>query len=107
MKAGVGPGKTREDHKYVSDQLYDAYSRGVRARDLARIVGEAGLSPRMRNFLKFADVFEKVFLSQDPYENRSVEETLDRGWEALSVLPEEDLVRIPKELIQKYYRRGG
>jgi len=107
MKSGIGPGKTREDHKYVSDQLYDAYSRGMRARDLARIVGEAGLSPRMRNFLKFADAFERVFLSQGPYENRDVEETLDRGWEALSVLPKEELVRIPKELIEKYYRGGS
>ena len=107
MKAGVGPGRTREDHKYVSDQLYDAYSRGMRARDLAKIVGEAGLSERMRRFLKFADKFEEVFLSQDPYENRSVEETLDRGWEVLSVLPEEELVRIPEDLIKKYYRRAG
>ncbi len=103
MKAGIGPGLTREDHKYVSDQLYDAYSRGVRARDLARIVGEAGLSARMRSYLKFAEEFESKFLSQDPYENRSIEETLDLGWEVLSVLPEEELVRIPKEIIEKYH----
>lgn len=103
MKAGIGPGLTREDHKYVSDQLYDAYSRGVRARDLARIVGEAGLSARMRSYLKFAEEFENKFLSQDPYENRSIEETLDLGWEALSVLPEEELVRIPREIIEKYH----
>ena len=103
MKAGIGPGLTREDHKYVSDQLYDAYSRGVRARDLARIVGEAGLSARMRSYLKFAEEFENKFLSQDPYENRSIEETLDLGWEVLSVLPEEELVRIPREIIEKYH----
>jgi len=103
MKAGIGSGLTREDHKYVSDQLYDAYSRGVRARDLARIVGEAGLSARMRSYLKFAEEFENKFLSQDPYENRSIEETLDLGWEALSVLPEEELVRIPREIIEKYH----
>ncbi len=104
MRAGVGSGRTREDHSYVSDQLYDAYSRGVRARDLARIVGEIGLSVRMRNYLKFADEFENRFLSQGADENRSIEETLEIGWEVLSVLPREDLVRIPEEFVNKYYK---
>ena len=67
MKAGIGEGKTREDHRYVADQLYDAYSRGVRARDLARIIGEVGLSERMKRFLKFAEEFESNFVNQDPY----------------------------------------
>ena len=104
MRAGVGSGRTREDHSYVSDQLYDAYSRGVRARDLARIVGEIGLSVRMRNYLKFADEFENRFLSQGADENRGIEETLEIGWEVLSVLPREDLVRIPEEFVNKYYK---
>jgi len=104
MRAGVGSGRTREDHSYVSDQLYDAYSRGVRARDLARIVGEIGLSARMRNYLKFADEFENRFLSQGADENRGIEETLEIGWEVLSVLPREDLVRIPEEFVNKYYK---
>ncbi|MEM4810656.1 MAG: V-type ATP synthase subunit B [Thermofilum sp.] len=103
MKAGIGPGKTREDHRYLADQLYDAYSRGVRARDLARVIGEIGLSERMRRFLKFAEEFEAKFVNQGFYENRSVEETLDRGWEVLSVLPEEELVRIPQKIIEKYH----
>ena len=103
MKSGVGPGKTRDDHKYLSDQLYDAYSRGVKARDLARIVGELGLSARMRRYLEFAEEFEQRFLNQGLYENRSIEETLDKGWEVLSVLPEEELVRIPERLIKKYH----
>ncbi|MEM4790276.1 MAG: V-type ATP synthase subunit B [Thermofilum sp.] len=103
MKAGIGPGKTREDHRYLADQLYDAYSRGVRARDLARVIGEIGLSERMRRFLKFAEEFEARFVNQGFYENRSVEETLDRGWEVLSVLPEEELVRIPQKIIEKYH----
>ena len=103
MKAGVGPGKTREDHKYVSDQLYDAYSRGVKARDLARVVGEVGLSSRMRRFLKFADEFENRYVKQGVRENRSIEETLDIAWEVLSLLPEEELVRIPKHIISKYH----
>ena len=103
MKAGIGRGKTREDHRYVADQLYDAYSRGVKARDLARIIGEVGLSERMRRFLKFADEFEKVFVNQNPEENRPIEETLDRAWQALATLPEEELVRIPREMIEKYH----
>jgi Archaeal/vacuolar-type H+-ATPase subunit B len=103
MKSGIGPGRTREDHPYVADQLYDAYSRGVRARDLARIVGEMNLSERMRLYLKFADAFESEFLSQGFYENRSVEETLDRAWKVLSLLPEEELVRIPQRVVEKYH----
>lgn len=103
MKAGIGPGKTREDHRYLADQLYDAYSRGVKARDLARVIGEIGLSERMRRYLRFAEEFESKFVNQGFYENRSIEETLDRGWEVLSVLPEEELVRIPRKIIEKYH----
>uniref|UniRef100_A0A7C1T0N7 A-type ATP synthase subunit B n=1 Tax=Thermofilum pendens TaxID=2269 RepID=A0A7C1T0N7_THEPE len=103
MKAGIGPGKTREDHRYLADQLYDAYSRGVKARDLARVIGEIGLSERMRRYLKFAEEFENKFVNQGFYENRSIEETLDRGWEVLSILPEEELVRIPRRIIEKYH----
>lgn len=104
MRSGVGPGKTRDDHKDVADQLYDAYSRGLKARDLARIVGEMGLSERERLFLKFADIFEKKFISQGEYENRSIEETLDIAWEVLSILPEEELVRVKDEILEKYYK---
>ncbi|PCN51213.1 V-type ATP synthase subunit B [Candidatus Geothermarchaeota archaeon ex4572_27] len=104
MRGGIGPGKTREDHRELSDQLYDAYSRGLKARDLARIVGEVGLSERERLYLKFADLFERKFLSQGEYENRTIEETLDLGWEVLAILPEEELVRVKEETIEKYYR---
>ncbi len=103
MRSGIGPGKTREDHRELSDQLYDAYSRGLRARDLARIVGEMGLSERERLYLKFADLFERRFINQGEYENRSIEETLDIGWEVLSILPPEELVRVKDETIEKYY----
>ncbi|RLG82362.1 MAG: V-type ATP synthase subunit B [Thermoprotei archaeon] len=105
MKSGIGEGKTREDHRYVADQLYEAYSRGMKARDLAKIVGEIGLSPRMRRYLKFADEFERKFIRQGFYERRSIEETLDLAWEVLSIIPEEELVRIPKRLIEKYHPR--
>ncbi|RLF00167.1 MAG: V-type ATP synthase subunit B, partial [Thermoprotei archaeon] len=110
MRSGVGAGKTREDHKAVADQLYDAYARGVKARDLASIVGEVGLSQRMRRYLKFADAFEEKFINQDAYEERSIDESLDLAWEVLSLIPEDELVRIPRSLISKYhpkYRRGA
>jgi len=103
MRSGIGPGKTREDHRELSDQLYDAYSRGLKARDLARIVGEVGLSERERLYLKFADLFERKFLSQGEYENRSIFETLDLGWEVLSILPPEELVRVKDTTLEKYY----
>jgi len=103
MKAGIGPGKTREDHRYLADQLYDAYSRGIKARDLARVIGEIGLSERMRRYMRFAEELESKFVNQGFYENRSIEETLDRGWEVLSILPEEELVRIPRRIIEKYH----
>ncbi|MCD6443753.1 V-type ATP synthase subunit B [Candidatus Bathyarchaeota archaeon] len=109
MRRGIGPGKTREDHKDVSDQLYDAYSRGMEARGLARIVGEVGLSERERRYLKFADEFERRFVNQGEFENRSIERTLDIAWEILSILPEDELVRIHEEYIKKYhpkYRRS-
>ncbi len=106
MRSGIGPGKTRDDHKELSDQLYDAYSRGVKARDLARIVGETGLSDRERLFLKFADLFEKRFVNQGEYENRSIEETLDIGWEVLSILPPEELTRVRESTLEEYYYKA-
>ncbi len=108
MKEGIGPGKTREDHAAVSNQLYSAYSRGVELRSLAAVVGEESLSPTDRKYLEFADAFEKRFLKQGERENRTIEQTLDIAWEILSILPEEELTNIKEELIQKYhpkYRR--
>ena len=105
MKSGIGEGRTREDHKYVADQLYEAYSRGIKARDLAKIVGEVGLSPRMKRYLRFADEFERKFIKQGFYERRSIEKTLDLAWDVLSIIPEEELVRIPKKYIEKYHPR--
>ena len=106
MGSGIGKGKTRDDHDDLADQLYDAYSRGARARDLARIVGEISLSERERSYLRFADTFEKQFVNQGEYDNRSVEETLDIAWEILAMLPESELVRIHEDLIRKYHPRS-
>ncbi|RLE49709.1 MAG: V-type ATP synthase subunit B [Candidatus Methanomethylicota archaeon] len=105
MKDGVGKGKTREDHMSVSNQLYAAYARAQEVRALTAIVGEEGLSERDKRYLVFADFFETKFLSQAPDENRSLEQTLDLAWEALSILPESELIRIPNEYIRKYYKR--
>jgi Archaeal/vacuolar-type H+-ATPase subunit B len=103
MKEGIGPGKTREDHSQVSDQLYAAYSRGVELRSLAAVVGEESLSETERKYLRFADVFERRFLSQGIRENRAIEQTLDLAWEVLSELPEEELTNIREEFIKKYH----
>jgi len=108
MKDGIGKGKTREDHPDVANQLYLAYSEGVKARALARIIGEIGLSPREKTYLKFADEFERKFVNQGIYENRPLEKTLEIAWDLLAILPEEELIRIHELYIRKYhpkYRR--
>ncbi|NOZ30757.1 MAG: ATP synthase subunit B [Crenarchaeota archaeon] len=103
MKEGIGPGKTREDHADVSNQLYAAYSRGVELRSLAAVVGEESLSPVDRKYLEFADLFEKKFLRQGERENRTIEQTLDIAWDILSILPEEELTNIKEKHIKKYH----
>jgi len=108
MKDGVGPGKTREDHYQVFMQLIAAYTEGQYLRELTAIVGTESLSERDRKYLRFADLFERRFINQGEFERRSIEETLDIGWEILATLPEEDLKLISPENIRKYhpkYRR--
>ena len=87
----------------VSNQLYMAYSEGVRARSLARIIGELSLSERERKYLKFADEFERRFINQGVYENRPIEKTLEIAWDLLAMLPEDELIRISEENIRKYH----
>jgi V/A-type H+-transporting ATPase subunit B len=103
MKDGIGAETTREDHADVSNQLYMAYAEGTRARGLVRIVGVVGLSERERTWLEFADRFENEFVKQGTYENRSIEQTLEIAWDLLSILPEEDLIRIRETYINKYH----
>ncbi|RLI08808.1 V-type ATP synthase subunit B [Candidatus Bathyarchaeota archaeon] len=110
MKDGIGEGRTRKDHADVSNQLYMAYAEGTRARGLVRIVGVVGLSERERRYLDFADRFEREFVNQGYYENRTIEQTLDIAWNLLAMLPEEDLIRIREEYIKEFhpkYRRAG
>ncbi len=103
MKDGIGEGKTRKDHADVSNQLYMAYAEGIRARGLVRIVGVVGLSERERRYLDFADEFERRFVNQGYYENRSIEETLDIAWDLLAMLPEEDLIRVREAYIKEFH----
>jgi len=102
MNAGIGKGRTREDHRGVADQLYACYAEGRDLRALSAVVGEEALTEVDKQYLKLADEFEKRFVSQGRNENREIEETLDLGWELLSTLPETELKRVKKEYIEKY-----
>ena len=98
----IGKGKTREDHAPVASQLFAAYARGREVRELVVVLGEGALSDIDREYLKFANQFESQFISQGENENRTIEETLDIGWELLSLLPREELKRVKDEMIAKY-----
>jgi len=102
MDEAVGEGKTREDHRELSNQLYATYARGMEVRELALVMGEASLSDMDRRYLKFADEFERRFVNQGEHEDRSVEGTLDLGWELLSLMPKSELKRVREEFISKY-----
>ncbi|MBS3114643.1 V-type ATP synthase subunit B, partial [Candidatus Woesearchaeota archaeon] len=104
MNLGIGPTRTREDHKQVSDQLYAAYAEGRDLRGLVAIVGEEALSERDKKFLRIAAEFEDKFVRQKRTEDRSISETLDLGWKLLGILPENELTRISPELRKKYYK---
>lgn len=106
MNKGIGEGRTRADHLGVSDQCYSAYAEGRDVRSLVAVVGEEALSERDRLNLKFADIFEERFVSQGVDENRTIEQTLDLGWELLSMLPEGELKRIDEKYIKQYYKKG-
>ncbi|MGQ0638735.1 MAG: V-type ATP synthase subunit B [Nitrososphaerota archaeon] len=105
MNQGIGKGRTREDHRNLSDQLYATYAQGKDARALAAIVGEEALSDLDRKFLKVASNFERKFVNQGLDEIRSIEQTLDIGWELLSGLSESEMNRIKPEFIAKYAKK--
>jgi len=99
---GIGRGKTREDHADTMNQLYAAYARGKEAKELAAILGEAALSETDKLFSKFADEFEARYVKQGENEDRTIIQTLDLGWELLSMLPRGELKRIRDEYLDKY-----
>jgi len=100
---GIGAGKTREDHANTMNQLFAAYATGKEAKELMTILGEAALTPTDLLYAKFAEEFEKRYVSQGSEENRGILETLDLGWELLRILPRGELKRIKQEMVEKYY----
>jgi V/A-type H+-transporting ATPase subunit B len=99
---GIGKGKTREDHADTMNQLFAAYARGKEAKELAVILGDAALTDVDKLYAKFADAFEKEYVSQGFDEDRTIEQTLDIGWKLLSILPRSELKRIRDEYLDKY-----
>ena len=104
MKDGIGDGFTREDHSILANQLFSSYAKVQDAKSLASVIGEDELSASDKRLLQFGKDFEAKFISQSPYENRSIQKTLDLGWELLSELPREDLDRVDDKTIEKYYK---
>ena len=105
MKDSIGKGYTREDHQDLANQLFSSYAKVGEARNLASVIGEDELSPIDKQYLKFGTEFEEHYIGQGRTENRSMIETLDLGWELLSLLPKEELDRIDTKIIEKYYPR--
>ncbi len=104
MDDGIGEGLTRGDHADVKDQLFAAYAEGVELRDLENIVGREALDERQNRLLDFADRFENEFVQQGYDTNRDISDTLDVGWNLLSLLPKTELNRIGEDLIEEYYQ---
>ena len=102
---GIGAGKTREDHADTMNQLFSAYARGKEAKELSAILGEAALTETDKLYAKFAEEFEKRYVSQGFSCNRTIEETLDLGWELLRILPRSELKRIKEAYLDKYYEK--
>ena len=104
MKDGIGEGYTREDHSILANQLFSSYAKVQDAKSLASVIGEDELSAADKRLLQFGKDFEAKFISQSPYENRTIQKTLDLGWELLSELPREELDRVDDKTIEKYYK---
>jgi V/A-type H+-transporting ATPase subunit B len=100
---GIGKGKTRDDHRDTMNQLFSAYARGKDCKELMVILGESALTETDKLYAKFADEFERQYVSQGYSENRSIEQTLDIGWKLLRILPRSELKRIKVEYLDKYY----
>ena len=103
MKDGIGAGYTREDHQAVANQLFSSYARVGEARALASVIGEDELSALDKTYLKFGEAFERSFVGQGEEENRTILQTLDRGWELLGMLPRDELDRVDTKILDAYY----
>ncbi len=107
MKDGIGEGFTRDDHPDLANQLFACYAKVADARGLASVIGEEELSSTDKSYLDFGRRFEKEFLGQNAYENRTISESLDIGWELLSLLPREELTRVNTKILEQHYRPKG
>lgn len=106
MKDGIGEGFTREDHPALSNQLFASYSKVEDARSLASVIGEDELSDTDKKYLAFGQAFEAKFINQDKNDNRTIETTLNLGWELLRMLPRAELDRVSDEILDKYYENN-
>lgn len=104
---GIGEGKTREDHAATMNQMFAAYAEGIEAKELSVVLGEAALTENDKKYVEFTNRFENEYIDQGNYTNRTIEESLELGWELLSILPREDLTRIRGEMLDKYLPKGG
>ena len=104
MKDGIGEGRTRPDHPHIASQLFACYSRVKQVRALAAVIGEEELSALDKKYIKFGEEFENRFLRQGEHENRSIEETLDLGWDVIAALPKDELHRLTEEEITERYK---
>lgn len=104
MKDGIGKGYTREDHQDVANQLFSCYAKVGDARALASVIGEDELAPLDKRYLVFGNAFEHEFVGQDKMENRTIIDTLEKGWELLALLPKEELDRIDTKILDQYYK---
>merc|ERR1711983_734977 len=107
MKSGIGKGMTRKDHSDVSNQLYACYAIGKDVQAMKAVVGEEALTPDDLLYLEFLTKFEKNFIAQGSYENRTVFESLDIGWQLLRIFPKEMLKRIPASILAEFYPRDA
>ena len=104
MKDGIGEGYTRADHQPLANQLFASYAKVIDARSLASVIGEEELSPTDKKYIEFGRLFESKFVNQGFNENRSIEQSLDLGWELLSTLPRAELDRVDDALLDQYYK---
>lgn len=107
MKDGIGEGYTREDHQDLANQLFSCYAKVGDARALASVIGEDELSPLDKKYLQFGKAFERSFVGQGETENRSIIDTLEKGWELLELIPREELDRVDTKLLDKYYKSAS
>ena len=107
MKDGIGEGYTREDHSALSGQLFASYAKVMDARSLASVIGEEELSASDKRYIEFGKKFENEFVNQNASEDRTIEQSLNLGWQLLGLLPREELDRVDDAILDKYYKKVG